>query len=312
MARARGARTESLAAFESTYGTAPGSGFFRMPFAQNRLGGSQELLESELLGYGRDPLPPTKDALNARGDLSIPVDAQSVGFWLKAAFGGPTTTGSGPYTHDYNSGGWTLPSFSIEKGMPDIPLYEMYSGCMLDRITIPMQRSGQFRATVDVIAQGVDDSPTSQAGTPTDYTLQRFGHFNGSILRDDVALGNIVSGEIVYQNNLDPVEVIRSDGRIDGIDPSMAMLTGRLVARFADTTLLNQATAGTPSKLDFDWEIDANTKLTITAHAVYLPRPSTPIEGPQGVQVTFDWQAAQGGVDSRLCDVALINDVSAY
>ena len=44
---------------------------------------------SELLGYGRDPLAPIKDAVTADGDVVVPIDAEAFGFWLKAAFGEP-------------------------------------------------------------------------------------------------------------------------------------------------------------------------------------------------------------------------------
>jgi hypothetical protein len=95
MARAQGARALMALAFETTYGTPPASGFTRMPFASTSLGAEQPLLNSELLGYGRDPLAPIKDAVTADGDVVVPLDAEAFGFWLKAAFGAPTTTGAG-------------------------------------------------------------------------------------------------------------------------------------------------------------------------------------------------------------------------
>ena len=105
------------------YGTPPVSGFTRMPFASSSLGAEQPLLNSELLGYGRDPLAPIKDAVTADGDVVVPLDAEAFGFWLKAAFGTPTTTGAeAPYTHEFQSGSWTLPSMSIETGMPEVQL----------------------------------------------------------------------------------------------------------------------------------------------------------------------------------------------
>jgi hypothetical protein len=111
MARAQGARAQMALAFETTYGTPPAGGFTRMPFASATLGAEQPLLNSELLGYGRDPLPPIKDALTADGNVVVPIDAQAFGFWLKAAFGDPITTGrEAPYTHEFRSGAWTLPA----------------------------------------------------------------------------------------------------------------------------------------------------------------------------------------------------------
>ena len=68
----------------------------------------------------------------------------------------------------------------------------------------------------------------SAAGTPTSLALQRFGHFNGAITRNGLALGNVISAEVTYSNGLDRIETIRSDGRIEGADPGMAALTGRV------------------------------------------------------------------------------------
>ena len=312
MARAQGARSQLAAAFETTYGTAPASGYMKMPFASASLGAEQPLLNSELLGYGRDPLAPIKDAVTADGDIVVPIDAEAFGVWLKGAFGDPATSGTGPYTHQFQSGSWTLPSLSIEVGMPEVPRYAMYSGCVVDQINWQMQRSGLLTATVRLVAQGETVATTSGAGTPTEFTLARFGHFNGAIKRDGSTLGNVVSAEITYANNLDRVETIRSDGRIDGADPSIAALTGSIEVRFADTTLMDQAINGTASEIEIDYTLPSGESLTFTAHAVYLPRPRIEISGPQGVQATFDWQAALDDVVGRMATVTLVNNVSAY
>ena len=47
-------------------------------------------------------------------------------------------------------------------------------------------------------------------------------------------------------------------------------------------------------------------------HAVYLPRPRIEIQGPQGVQATFDWQAARDGALARMCTATLVNDIEEY
>jgi len=300
-------------AYESVYGTPPASGYFKMPFASATLGAEQPLLESELLGYGRDPLAPIKDALTSDGDVVVPIDAIGFGYWLKAAFGDPTTTGAeAPYSHEFRSGSWTLPSLAIEIGMPEVPRFAMYAGCVVDQLSWQMTRSGLLTASVSLIAQGETPAAATGAGTPTEITLQRFGHFNGSIKRDGVALGNVVSTQITYGNNLDRIETIRADGKIDGADPSMAMLSGSMEVRFADTTLMDQAINGTTCALEFAYSLPTGESLTFTAHSVYLPRPRVEIGGPQGVQATFDWQAAKDAVTGRMCTVTLINDVETY
>jgi len=317
MSRAQGARSQMALAFESTYGMPPVGGFTKMPFASATLGAEQPLLDSELLGYGRDPLPPVKDAVTSDGDVVVPIDAEAFGFWLKAAFGAPTTTGTGPWTHEFQSGSWTLPSMSIETGMPEVPRYAMYSGCVLDQLSWQIQRSGLLTATARLVAQGETVGTTTSAfgapaSPPTALELKRFGHFNGAIKRNGVDLGNVVSAEITYTNNLDRIETIRSDGRIDGADPSIAALTGRIEVRFADQTLVTQAINGDPCEMEFAYVLPSGESFTFTVHAVYLPRPRIEISGPQGVQATFDWQAARDSVVGRMCTATLVNDVETY
>ena len=94
MARAQGARAQMALAFETVYGTPPGSGFTQMPFITSALAAEQPLLASELLGYGRDPRAPLLDAITTDGDVEVPIDAVGFGFWLKAAFGAPTSAGT--------------------------------------------------------------------------------------------------------------------------------------------------------------------------------------------------------------------------
>jgi hypothetical protein len=196
--------------------------------------------------------------------------------------------------------------------MPEVPRFAMYAGCVVDQLSWQMTRSGLLTASVSLIAQGETPAAATGAGTPTEITLQRFGHFNGSIKRDGVALGNVVSTQITYGNNLDRIETIRADGKIDGADPSMAMLSGSMEVRFADTTLMDQAINGTTCALEFAYTLPTGESLTFTAHSVYLPRPRVEIGGPQGVQATFDWQAAKDSIVGRMCTVTLMNGVEAY
>ena len=312
MARAQGARAQMALGFETVYGTPPLSGFTKMPFASTSLGSEQPLLNSELLGYGRDPLAPIKDAVTADGDAVVPLDAGAFGFWLKAAFGDPTTTGVGPYTHEFTSGNWTLPSLSIETGMPEVPRFAMYSGCVLDQLSWQVQRSGLLTATARLVAQGETVATTTSVGTPAELGLKRFGHFNGAISRNGSALGNVVSAEITYSNNLDRIETIRGDGRIDGADATMAALTGRIEVRFADSTLVAQAINGEACEMEFAYVLPSGDSFIFTVHAVYLPIPRIEISGPQGVQASFDWQAAKATSPARMCTAVLINSIASY
>jgi hypothetical protein len=92
----------------------------------------------------------------------------------------------------------------------------------------------------------------------------------------------------------------------------MLAVTGEAVVRFADTTLLDLATATTPIELSYGWSISASKSLSIVAHTVWLPRPKLPITGPNGIQASFSWQASESPTLGKTCTITLVNDVSAY
>ena len=84
------------------------------------------------------------------------------------------------------------------------------------------------------------------------------------------------------------------------------------LAKVRLTTLVTQAINGEACELEFAYALPSGESFTLTVHAVYLPRPRIEISGPQGVQATFDWQAARDSVVGRMCTATLINDIEEY
>ena len=80
----------------------------------------------------------------------------------------------------------------------------------------------------------------------------------------------------------------------------------------ADQTLVTQAINGEACEMEFAYVLPSGESFSFTVHAVYLPRPRIEISGPQGVQATFDWQAARDSVVGRMCTATIVNDVETY
>jgi hypothetical protein len=76
--------------------------------------------------------------------------------------------------------------------------------------------------------------------------------------------------------------------------------------------LVSQAIAGAPCALEFAYVLPSGESFAFTAHAVYLPRPRIEIQGPQGVQASFDWQAARDAILGRMCTTTLVNTIEEY
>ncbi|HJN24560.1 MAG TPA: phage tail tube protein [Rhodospirillales bacterium] len=310
MSRAYGSNATLLLKRETAYGTTPSGNFIQIPFNSVSLGSEQGLIDDPVLGQGRDPLAPLQDVINDEGDITVPMDPRYLGLWLSGLFGDPASTDNldGTFDHVFVSGIDSLPSYSLEVGMAQVPAFFMHGGVVLNSIALDFQRSGAAAATINAIAQGETRNGTSQGGTPSTLAFNRISQFQGSIKKAGTAVANLTSGSLTYSNNLEKIETIRSDGLIDGADPTVAALTGSIDVRFADTTLIDAASSGTPVDLEFGYTV-GNSSIMFTAHEVYLPKPKLAVEGPGGIQASFDFQGAMNEAAGRMLTVTLVNDL---
>ena len=219
------------------------------------------------------------------------------------------TLQGGGTEHEFVSGKDTLPSYSVQVGMPKVPAYFMHTGVVINSLALDFQRSGAAAATVNAIAQAETRYGASLGGTPQVLTFSRISQFQGSIKSGGVNIGNLTAGSVAYTNNMEKIETIRDDGLIDGADPTIAALTGTIEVRFADTTLVDKASSGTPVDLEFSYTLNAGQIIRLLAHEVYLPKPKLSVDGPGGVQASFDFQGAFNIAEGKMLTVQLINDL---
>lgn len=312
MGRAIGANAKITGAFETNVGVPPNAGFFSIPLASHTMGEERPLIASDLLGLGREPQDPIADVATDNGDMVVPVDVRNFGHWLKLAFGNPTdaTGAGGEEVHTFTSGAAALPSMSIEIGAPEVPAFSVNYGSRLNQLKIGLARSGLLNATCSLIAIG--ETPPVAATVmpaPTSQLVTRFAQATGAITKDGVALASVVGADLTFSNNLDPVETIKADGRIEDSDPGMVMASGSLTVRFRDTVLMNAASNGTPCALSFGWTNGPHS-LLFNLPRVFLPPAKRPISGPKGIQAVFNWQAS--GALAASMTAILTNDVASY
>lgn len=77
---------------ESSYGVNPGGNFEQLPFQTSDFGGEQGLIQSNILGLGREPRSPFTDILRVDGPFVVPVDVRDIGRWLTSLFGAANVT----------------------------------------------------------------------------------------------------------------------------------------------------------------------------------------------------------------------------
>ena len=186
----------------------------------------------------------------------------------------------------------------------------MQLGVVVDAMEFNFERNGFASVNVDLIGQGENKpTATSQAGTPVELDYRPFSQFQGAVKKDGVLFANLESASIRYSNNLDRVETIRDDGKIDGVDPTIVGLSGNIAMRFATNELFEDAFDGTPMELEFSYKINDDQMLVITVHQVHIPKPKISVDGPGGITSNYAWQGALNSAAGKSMTVKLLNDV---
>lgn len=314
MARAYGWNAQLLLAEETEYGEMPANNYRKIPFISTTLDSEQNLVSSNVLGLGRDPTQPFQDVINVDGDMVVPVDMRNIGVWLKAIFGIPSTedVDDGVYTHSFESGKIVIPSYTLEVGLPEVPQFIRFMGVRANSIAFNFQRSGEAQVTLNLIGQGESGETTAIDTNPEVYKYTRVSQFQGFIKSNGALLANITAASATYSNNLEKIETIRNDGKVEAIDLGVASLSGSISARYGDNILLDKARAGTPVDIELGYQLSDSLKLEIACHEVYLPKPKRTIDGPNGIECSYDFQGAKNEEIGRMMTVKLTNDVESY
>ena len=313
MTTAFGRHIAVAVAEETTYGTAPSGNWHKVPIISSTLGATEGLLDDDRLGEGREDADPLQDVVQGDGDLVLPVDLRNVGLWLKLMFGAPETAeDTGVFTHTFESGALALPSQAIEIHHPGPGRYHLNTGVMARSLRLQWQRSGTTQMTLSCLSQQEVAGASAGSGTPTSFDWDRFAQRRGEITRDGDALADVVSASLTFDNGLEAREDIRPDGFISGADPGRFTATIDMTVRYRTTEFYDAAAGGTPVALSLGYGIGTDKRLTFGLPRVWLPKPRLEIQGPGGIQVTYQGRVAKQTDGGPAATVTLVNDVEEY
>ena len=317
MAVATGAKFKLYAMEETTEGVAPTGNWGQLPCMSFELAGQQSLTQDQVLSSasGRDAGLPFLDGVQTvAGDAKVPIDSVHFGRWLKMLMGTAVESGSGPYTHVFTSGALTISSYSFEKAFPNIGAFYHDLGARAGGFTITTAPTGASEATINLMAlQEPPATSATIAGTPVVTPYRRFMAPSGSVKRNGTALAGITGGSITFSNNIDAAIALRSDNRVEAMDYGQATGGGSLTLRFSGTEGVDaDAFAATPSSVEYDLVLDANTSLSFLYPQCWFKPVGPAIQGPGAITRDFSFIAGNDGTAPGLLVVTLRNGVAGY
>lgn len=314
MAMAKGYLSQVAMDFETTFGADPGApNGLAIPINTFDVKGSRNLNTAATITGNRNPVEPFVGNNSVTGNAVIPVDVLAMGYWLKAMFGAPTTTGTGTYTHTFKVG-TSQPSLVLEKKFATATAtYMKLNGCKVSRFGITAGGDAELTASVDIEGAKETVGTTAYDATLTAIALTRFNQFQAAIKEGGSTLSNCTNFAFDLAFNLDTdVYVIGGNGYRGDIPEGIVGVSGNLTALFENTTLLTKAINNTETSLEISFTNGTNV-LRFTFPEVLLQMNTPGITGPQGVRIELPWQAYYGNhADATAVKVELINSQASY
>lgn len=301
---------------EATYNTPPTADYWNIPFLPGTdLGTMQGNIANPTIGHGSDPRAPQRDVLDGKSKLVVPLEARYFGLHLSSLLGNPVTTFPDPeYQHVFESNATGQPvgqSIEVAHLGLSTPKYIMNSGILYNGLSMSLKRAGFAEASFDVIVtKEAEPVNSSAAGTPAnivDATVKYFSQLTATLKRNGTALADILSADIDFSYNLDPLEVIANNGYIGGADRGEASLSVKLKTRFRTMTLYDDARSGGAVALEWKLANSATESLTFGIGKAVLARPKIGLQGPGGIDIDFDIMC-HGEDATKMLTATLVND----
>lgn len=314
--QAKGIKSLTCLALESAYGSTPAENWYQLSINKNALTGSQTLITPSTITGRRDSVEPALGQIDVAGQLELPLDVRGIGVMLKGILGAPVTTSAGAegkYQHIFKPGD-ELPSFTVEKGFPDIGLYYLYNGVKFDKFSLTAQvGNNETTYTVDTMASNETEAKATAAKSPTKLDLTRFNAVNATVKEGGQILGTCRKMQLDINNNCDgDTYCLNGSATRPSINEGLVEITGNLEALFQDDSLLQKAINGTETSLELIFTNGDNT-LTFTIPEVLLERTTPGIDGPKGITQTLNFRAYYNNSDAgAIIVVTLVNDVATY
>lgn len=294
MTQARGINSRVLIDFEQSFGVAPAApNGIQMPYNSVSISSKQGQIETATITGNRAATEPGIGNITVDGDVVVPVDLNAFGYWLKAAFGAPTTTGaSAPYTHKFKPG-MTQPTILLEKSFVDINEYWVSSGLKVSSMDIDFTAGeGEAITTFGFMGKNEVNNATTYDATPVIPVLKRLNNSDISIVENGIVVGNITKGKLTVNFGLDGNQYVIGGGGTRGdIPEGQIKVNGNLTVFFDGTALMDKAIASTKTDLKIKFTSADGEYLEFVLPEVKFERQTPGISGSAGIVVDLNFSS---------------------
>ena len=308
-----GAKSNIVVDYETSYGVAPATpAGVVLPLNSFSLKPSRAKNKAATLTGRYDPAAPFDGNTDVSGAAVVPVDSRALGYWLKAMFGDPTTTGAAaPFTHVFKSNN-DMPSLVTQAKYGNF--FGQYSGCKVSSFAMNAGGDGELTATINMMGKSADFVDTNYDATAELVTMKRFSNFQGALTSGGTSLGVVTAFSLNMDFGLDnSIRPISGGGYVYDLVQGVMAVTGSLTVFITNKNLLTSAKNSTELEVSLSFTIDANNSLVFKLPQVQLSFDGPTIDGPTGIKMDQNYVAYyNGNADNAAVVVTLKNDIASF
>lgn len=243
MAQAQGSRHSVSYVPEVTFGTTPGTpSMLELRNTGVTLNTVKDNFVSNEIRNDRQVVDMRHGLKRIEGDINFELGYGYLDDMLEAALFGSWST-------NVLKAGITPKFFSIERAFADVAQYEVFTGCMIDRLSLSIQPNAMITGSFGFIGKNMTISGTALDASITAAAANApYDGFSGSISEGGGAVDNITQITLELQNNLAPSYVVGLE-TTPQILAGRSILTGEVTAFFESATLLNKFLNETESSI---------------------------------------------------------------
>ena len=319
----RGRQSKLRLAYEATFGVNPAASFSELNAYTATFSRARPLVADDVLGAGFanfvDARPAAPTVEDATGKLTLPLDLAQIGFWLGAAVGRVSATGTTPKTHVFSSGVATIPSLYLERELVAAAQYEAARGMAVKTLKLPFgPGAGYQQIDIDLMgAQILEPYTSTAAGSPTVEALSnRVPKSVGIIKIAGTQVGQIISGDITLTN------VLTADRFVgDSAFPSQMTLEEQTIAvtlsaRYNTDSLRALGALGSNllppvQTVEVDYSLGASNSLAILLNQVRFEPVDLPTSNGKTMTISLKG-AAEVGASNAMLTATLTNSHASY
>ncbi len=300
---------------EATWGTAvPPTRFFN---ATEGIDESRDRLREQMVFGTRAKQGASAGRVRFKGPISgIHARAPILGDLLRAALGAPVTTGAAsPYQHVFK------PQINAFSEVAAVPPYTVdvkrktgmthrYAGGQLSKLTLRQPKDDALTVDTDWLFKSVSDVADPTLVLSSNPRLL-YKHL--AVKRDGVAFPFLESLNIMFENALDPEEVLNESDEISAVEfGDNSSIDVEMTLTFRDSQLYSDFRNNTVKPWSFVWTIDATNKLDIAVPQLNIESWGAPIKGPGRMTVSVKGTAEFNTAAGNELTATLTNSVATY